>query len=64
MAPKINILVIGVSISNPTKSDKNPGIRRKKPPIGLNNVLSKLSAVGSKLSVFDLIFNILLKPGF
>ena len=41
-----------------------PGIKRKKPPIGVNNVFKTLSALGSITVLLSLMFNSVLKPWF
>ena len=58
----MRILVIGKRMRIPIKSVINPGIKKKKPPIGVKMVLKKLSAVDSNEGLLDLISIRVLKP--
>ena len=60
--PRIKILVKGKRINIPKESVINPGIKRKNPPIGVNKVFKKLSAVGSKVVLWVLISSKVLIP--
>ena len=58
----MKILVRGKSTRIPMKSVMKPGINRKNPPIGVNRVFKKLSAVGSIDVLLTLMSSNVFKP--